>query len=986
MKKCYRLCFFLLVTSVWTFGQTADQAALFDLAASAYQNNQFAEAIQLGEKLRGQYEAQDSFAIEVDFLLAKSYAILGKEEQILPLVKRMESITQSAPHRAELIEVWLAYLKGLCFSSARNRKQSITSFELALSKTPTEDAKYGDGIIPLIHNNLGYQLMEDNQPEAALMHLEKAYELWKINPGINAKGNMVTILSNIARVYRDLFQSDRAMRYSLEAMRKAKQFFSESSLEWIEAAANHALLLEQLNDLSGAELTYQSIASYLDQVDVQTKTTILSNWGLLYRQSGDFEKALEKIKAAATIEKNLPFGEDPKYIGTLINIAGLYFKTGRFGEVLPILYEADSLANLYGSTHHPTLIGAIGLTFSQLDRPKEALDYIQSALASATRTEELFLLSGLPNPPLDRFVVAANSPHLDYLRFKTMALWNTYAMEPQIEYLQVAFDTYALLHDLLQKTFVYADIWQDNKLQTTLEFAMVGLLKASYALQEAGEDGRLEEVYTYLQQSKAISIRNNLQTNLMSVGVASARLDSLRKAVIYTEQALFLAQRNPGGVSVDSLEQKVLVLYDELEAVEMDLSAGFFEVPSLLAIQNAVDKAELFLETYLAPNGIYTISISNNDISLFFGESREDIDSTIIKVRRSLSDWNYVTTHPQKTKAELAKAGAYLYQILMAEVIGQYPETEKLVVAPNGILAALPYEILLDEQEGLVEKHYSNWPFMVRNYTISYANSACVWLYQKEKKARHNWKYMAAFSPIYELDDDFSGDDAIDALRQSQTWNLPFAREEAEAVCEMVDGDLYKGPSATKAVFWEKANQYRILHLAMHAISEQAEPEFSRLLFTMDTTDSSVLYANELYGQRLDADMVVLSACNTGWGESVQSEGILSLGYAFSSAGVSSTIITLWPVADAAGIRLVSNFYGSIQKGRSKSKALQEAKKIFLANASSDLEGHPYFWAAYQLYGNQSPIPKAGFPWYTWVLIAAVSVFVVVAAWWLLSE
>jgi CHAT domain-containing protein len=158
----------------------------------------------------------------------------------------------------------------------------------------------------------------------------------------------------------------------------------------------------------------------------------------------------------------------------------------------------------------------------------------------------------------------------------------------------------------------------------------------------------------------------------------------------------------------------------------------------------------------------------------------------------------------------------------------------------------------------------------------------------------------------------------------------------------------------------------------MHGIAEQEDPAFSRLIFAMDTSAPSVLYANELYSRRLHAELVVLSACNTGWGESVQSEGILSLGHAFSAAGVSATIITLWPVADAAGMRLVGDFYERLRAGDRKSRALQRAKQSFLEQAASDLEGHPYFWAAYQLYGNDAAVQKNRFFWYLWLIALLV--------------
>ena len=967
MKRRWLATVFSII-SLWAFGQTASQQQRYQQAETAYRNQQFDESIRLTREMIHNYSRQDSFAMELCLLLAKNYEAQDQLDSLSSLVEKIVSIQDGALLQSHRGQLWTGYFRGLLEVEEGNLEKGIQIFQEALASIPGEGMTF-DGVIPLLHNKLGFQFMERNQLEQALFHLEKAYELWQLDPGVNGEANMVEILRSMGRAYKDLFQSERAMRYSREAIRMAQRTFGPAARETIEAAGNHALLLVQLNELVEAEKTYFAIAPYLDQVDIQIQSAILGNWGLLYREQEKYDQALEKMQAAVALNRRFLPKENPTIIGSLINIAGIYFRSGRVDEVLPILYEADSLANLYGSTHHPTLVGAIGLTFSQLDRPQEALAYIQKALAAATRTPEILPLSGWPNPPLDNFVVAANSAHLDYLRFKTMALWTIYESDPQLIYLEAAFDTYALLHDLLQKTFLYADIWQDNKLQTSLKYAMEGLMKTSYALQEAGADARLEAVYTYLQQSKGLSIRVNteeLRTNGSAENNAGI-LDSLQKSVIQTEQALFLAQRNPDKTSTDSLEQAILQLYDALERQKSSLSTGFLEVPGYQVLMTELGKDGLFLETYLAPEGVYTLVITSNDKRLFFGESQAGIATQIEQMRRALSDWAYIQQAPDSAKQQLAEIGYHLYKLLLGPILEAYPDANHLMIAPNGALAALPYAVLPRQGEGLSTLPYREWPYLMQDYSLTYAYSATVWLDQRQQKAKYGRKYLAAFAPEY--GDEFQGkqvDQGITVLQGSANWRLPFAREEAQRICDLTGGDLFVGSEATKEKFWETADRYRLLHLAMHGIAEQEDPAFSRLIFAMDTTEQSVLYANELYSRRLNTELVVLSACSTGWGESVQSEGILSLGHAFSAAGVSATIITLWPVADAAGMRLVSDFYERLRAGDRKSQALQFAKQDFLKQSASDLEGHPYFWAAYQLYGNDAAVSKSRFPWYIW--------------------
>jgi hypothetical protein len=104
---------------------------------------------------------------------------------------------------------------------------------------------------------------------------------------------------------------------------------------------------------------------------------------------------------------------------------------------------------------------------------------------------------------------------------------------------------------------------------------------------------------------------------------------------------------------------------------------------------------------------------------------------------------------------------------------------------------------------------------------------------------------------------------------------------------------------------------------------------------------------------------------------------MLSLGHAFATAGAAATVITLWPVADAAGMQLIRSFYTQLWSGMPKSQALQQAKVQFLDKTASDLEGHPYFWAAYQLYGADAPIDQNSPSWHSWLSFILAGGFIV---------
>jgi len=105
----------------------------------------------------------------------------------------------------------------------------------------------------------------------------------------------------------------------------------------------------------------------------------------------------------------------------------------------------------------------------------------------------------------------------------------------------------------------------------------------------------------------------------------------------------------------------------------------------------------------------------------------------------------------------------------------------------------------------------------------------------------------------------------------------------------------------------------------------------------------------------LNADMVVLSSCNTGTGILANGEGILSLARGFLYSGSRSVVMSMWEIEDKSGTEIISRFYANLKKGNTKSMALRKSRATYLRNATQ-LKSHPYFWSALVVYGDNSPV------------------------------
>jgi CHAT domain-containing protein len=147
----------------------------------------------------------------------------------------------------------------------------------------------------------------------------------------------------------------------------------------------------------------------------------------------------------------------------------------------------------------------------------------------------------------------------------------------------------------------------------------------------------------------------------------------------------------------------------------------------------------------------------------------------------------------------------------------------------------------------------------------------------------------------------------------------------------------------------------------MHAVLFDNDFNKSCLLFN----NAQPLYFSEMYTTSFPAEMIVLSACNTGAGKLMAGEGMMSLSKAFTYAGVKSTVVSLWQVPDKETSDLMALYYQHLKKGKSKSEALAQAKKDFIKN--NPLKNHPYYWSGFILTGNDEAIVN-NYSWLYYVL------------------
>jgi CHAT domain-containing protein len=158
---------------------------------------------------------------------------------------------------------------------------------------------------------------------------------------------------------------------------------------------------------------------------------------------------------------------------------------------------------------------------------------------------------------------------------------------------------------------------------------------------------------------------------------------------------------------------------------------------------------------------------------------------------------------------------------------------------------------------------------------------------------------------------------------------------------------LLIGQQATESELKTSGILYRRLHIASHGQFKPQDPLSSRLLLSKDKINDGDLTVRELYNLRLDSDMVVLSACETGLGKISNGDDVIGLNRGFLYSGAKSIISSLWVVEDQATMTLMTTLYKNLDQKHDKGESLRLAQLYVKEN----INNHPFFWGAFQLTG-----------------------------------
>jgi CHAT domain-containing protein len=281
-----------------------------------------------------------------------------------------------------------------------------------------------------------------------------------------------------------------------------------------------------------------------------------------------------------------------------------------------------------------------------------------------------------------------------------------------------------------------------------------------------------------------------------------------------------------------------------------------------------------------------------------------------------------------------------LYQLLIEPVAKELQNIRTVCIVPDSFLWTLPFQALTTKRRN----------YLVEQYALYYAPSLSVLHEMKDrtKQTISSGSLIAFGNPVIGRDEKLKQD----------LCPLPEAESEVAEVAATVRSKMKKvliGREADEKSFKALAPTYATIHLATHGELDNRDPLYSHLLLTKtdgDVENDGSLEAREIMNMHLNADLAVLSACETGNGRISPGEGVIGMSWAFFVAGTRSMVVSQWRVNSASTSQLMKNFYQVLARQpnrRNKSEALRNASARLLKDVRYS---HPFYWAGFVLIGS----------------------------------
>jgi len=797
--------------------------------------------------------------------------------------------------------------------------QAFFYFQQALAILKNNNALNGHiAVRHYINIGIAYTLTRD---------YETAFEYWY--KAINIIGedtpNAAIIFSNMGLIYEGTGQLNEAM----QSFEKAEKVFSKTGQNYYLRGVFVGMgeVFAQMGEYDKA-IEYQEKALKLVEAKDLNHIHALQaylNLGINYRVKKKYETAYEYLRKAEEKCKN-NFGEQYYPIATIKKqIALIELEKGNREKALRIIDEAmpnlnyhfnGNIDSLMSYSVFIDLIATKCQIWHELFEQTSDLKYLRSIeLESTLAIRALNKLKEIVSNSKDQIALDVDLNIAAIFEIAINANYILFEKDKKLRYIGQAFH-----HCEESKAFIIREAISKARIRNDVQVP----------------DSLLAEEYTIL-----FKISQNKQKRHTELDTAFTKEQRVAIETKYAAKIFDEKQR------LNQLKQTFQSDYPKYYNLKYDNA-----VISKKEIQASLSAQQSILEYFVGDSSIYIFTINQDDFHIEKIAKDFPLKDWVADFR-GVNDPEYY-----ELNVELYTDRAYqLYQKLVAPVAERLKEN--VIIIPDGVLGYIPFGALLvqsPKDPGQFREHH----YWIRDKRIHYAYSATLAQQLKNRDQQTAPRTgLVAFAPFYEGDTtQLQGLSRRLDVDRAMVKPLPASGKEVSEIQKTTKGKAFYYKDATEEQFRKYAPESRFIHLATHGKADDRSGDASYLLFSQqkDSIENEILYVRDLYNLPLKADMVVLSACETGIGELQGGEGIISLARGFTYAGAKSIITTLWRVQDESSKDLMISFYRYLDQGLKKDQALRQAKLDFIQNAKHDLAAHPMFWSGVIAVGDMEAV------------------------------
>ncbi|MEM7106429.1 MAG: CHAT domain-containing tetratricopeptide repeat protein [Bacteroidota bacterium] len=702
--------------------------------------------------------------------------------------------------------------------------------------------------------------------------------------------------------------------------------------------------------------------------DSRNSDYLYNNLGGQYIEVGDFVKGKKALLKSYTINKEGKGGSALRL--TLRNLAAMYYMSDMLDSSLYYYHKALKLNNSVfpddrlQSAHFNRALGGVFFRKDQLD---SALIYYQEALKM-----------GFDNFNQDEFnfnpLIKKNHRNDELfilLSGKGKALLNKFHKNPQDKnWLLMALDCYNKADSVIMMNRAGIDHEASKLNMASVNYRQVyaDAINCAFLLDSLTPDPKFRDMaFRFMEKNKSMILLEAISKNSFSRNsevdpdLRQKELDHI-EAVSYNEEMKRLVQRKVDAIVENSNRRNELEIQlnkrDSLNKISIALDqAGELlkkelrekapnyadqkydqEFSGLNDISSSVIKPGMaILEYFKTDSAVYALSFFDGTSSLKKIKLDQELKNSIYAYKRALREGiNHREDETVQFK-RFTESALLLYRKLIQEpLVNKLEQVKSLIIVPDDILADLPFESFLVKLPEGNRNDYSRLEYLFQKLDVSYALSLNVLSKSKEGVKSNKIKpKVLGFS----------------YLSTEKVGALPGASKEIEALKTKYKGSYFSGDDATVENFKLNVIDKDVIHLAIHGKADTTDNYASCLYFVPEEKHDGKLFAYDLYNLRIDADLIVLSACESGIGAKAEGEGTYSIARGFAFSGCPTQVITLWSIKDKAAVDLMQAFYSELIKEKPVGKALSLAKKK-LVKQYDEYWAHPSNWAAFIVLGN----------------------------------